>query len=126
MSLTRLDAHSGISRSTVHVATKLLKLKPYKIRNVHNLLPPDSVARIEFCRWFQQSVYDGSLDPGLTFFSDEAWFTLNGRVNSQNNRYWGQEIPHEFHEIPLHDEIIEVWCAVSASRIIGQMFFEEK
>ncbi|PSN55642.1 hypothetical protein C0J52_04018 [Blattella germanica] len=81
-SLTRLAAQCGISKSTVHVTTNLLKLKLYKIRNVHNLLPLDSVARIEFCRWFLQSVNDGSLDPGLTFFSDEAWFTLNGRVNS--------------------------------------------
>lgn len=92
---------------------------------MHNLEPPDSQARTEFCRWFQQPVHDGSLDPGLTFFTDEAWFTLRGRVNSQNNRYWSQENPHDFHELPLHDSKIGVWCAVSENRILGPIFYEE-
>jgi hypothetical protein len=33
-----------------------------------------------------------TFDPELTFYSDKAWYTLSGYVNSQNNRYWSTEI----------------------------------
>jgi hypothetical protein len=35
-----------------------------------------------------QSVVEGEIDPQLTFFSDEAWFHLQGYIHTQNNRYW--------------------------------------
>jgi hypothetical protein len=37
------------------------------------------------------------------FFPDEAWFHLNGYVNSQNSRFWSSENPHlfqKFHYTP--------------------------
>jgi hypothetical protein len=56
------------------------------------------------------------------FFFDEAWFSFRGEVNSQTNRYWNAENPRIIHELPRHDEKIDVWCAVSARRIIGPIF----
>jgi hypothetical protein len=56
----------------------------------------------------------------VSFMPDEAWFHLSGYVNSQNSRYWATESPHELHEQPLHG----VWCGVSATRIIGPIFFD--
>jgi hypothetical protein len=47
--------------------------------------------------------------------SDEAWFHLSG--------HWDTENPHAVHEVPLHDEKVGVWCAVSGRRIIGPIFF---
>jgi hypothetical protein len=46
-------------------------------------------------------------------------------VKIQNNRYWSAENPHSIHEVPLHDVKIGVWCAISAHRIIGPVFFQE-
>jgi hypothetical protein len=52
------------------------------------------------------------------FFSDEAWFSLRGEVNSQNNRFWSAENPGCIQESPLHDERIGFWCAICTRRII--------
>jgi hypothetical protein len=92
---------------------------------VHQLLPPDAEARINYCRWFQQSVYDGMVDPDFVFYTGKAWFRLSGNVNSQNNRYWSAENPHFIHEVPLHDVKIGVWYAITAHRIIGPVLFQE-
>jgi hypothetical protein len=114
-----------VSKSAAHLATKLLKLKPYRTTVVHQLLPPDAEVRINYCRWLQQLVYDGMVDPDFVFYTDEARFHLSGCVNSQNNRYWRTENPHSIHEFPLHDVKIGVWCAINAHRIIGPVFFQE-
>jgi hypothetical protein len=84
----------------------------------------DPVARIHLCNWFLQAVHDGEVDPQFVFFSDEAWFSLRGEVNSRNNRYWSAENPGIVHELPLYDETIGVWCAMSARRVIGPIFYD--
>ena len=66
-SLRRLAQQVGVSKSSVQLATKLLKLKPYKTRIVHQLMLPDNAARINFCNWYLQSVHDGLVDPTLVF-----------------------------------------------------------
>jgi hypothetical protein len=78
-------------------ATKLLKLKPYKSRQVHELQPRDPASRVNFCNWMLQSIHDGEIDPNLILFSDEAWFHLNGEVNTQNSRYWSDRNPRLIH-----------------------------
>jgi hypothetical protein len=49
-SLRRIALQCGVSKSAAHVATKLLNLMPYRITVVHQLLPPDAEARINYCR----------------------------------------------------------------------------
>jgi hypothetical protein len=85
----------------------------------------DLAARINFCDSFLRSVHDGEFDPQLVFFSEEAWFSLCRVVNSQNNRYWSAENPKFIRELPLHDKRIGVWCVISASRIIGPIFYDD-
>ena len=122
-SLRRLAQETGVSKASALRATKLLGLKPYRITVVHELRPRDPEMRLRFCNWMLQNVNNGIIDPCLIWFTDEAWFHLNGYVLSQNNRYWSHENPHRIHEIPLHDERIGVWCAVNGFRIIGPIFF---
>lgn len=48
----------------------------------------------------------------------EAWFFLNGHVNTQNNRYWSVGKPRLIHKLPLHDIKVGVWCAIVVTRMI--------
>jgi hypothetical protein len=61
----------------------------------------------------------------LTFFSGEVWFHLQGYINTQNNHYRNSQNPHRNHEALLHPVKVGVWCAVSARRIVGPVFFNE-
>lgn len=73
---------------------------------------------------FQESRASASLDPALVFFVDEAWFTLKGNVNNQNNRYWRLENPYLVHEGVFSYGIkVAVWCAVNAHKIVLSIFF---
>jgi hypothetical protein len=80
--------------------------------------------RTHFCNWFLQAVHDGVLDSEFTFFTDEAWFHLSGYINAQSNRYWSSSNPKQTFEVPLHDQKIGVWCAITASRIVNPYFFK--
>jgi hypothetical protein len=88
-------------------------------------LLPDCEVRIQYCRWFQELVFNGLFDPKLKFYFDEVWYTLSGYINNQNNRYWSRENPHDVHEVPLHDLKVGVWCAISAWRAIQPMSFHK-
>jgi hypothetical protein len=112
-----------MSRSSVLRGLKALKFHPYKVSLVQKLNPADPVARINFCRWTLQYVHEGIVDPMLLFMSDEVGFHLSGFVNAQSTRQWDTENPHAEHEIPLHDQKVGVWCAVSGRKIIGPIFF---
>jgi hypothetical protein len=72
-----------------------------------------------------ENVHDGLVDPQLLLIPDEAYVQLSGYVNSQNTRIWSDENTHPVIQIPLHDMKIGVWCAVSARRIIGPVFYHE-
>ena len=70
-SIPKLAQQMGISESSAHGATKLLKLKPYKCTSVHSLKQGDPVSRMHYCEWFHSTVNDGIFDPQLLFFSDD-------------------------------------------------------
>jgi hypothetical protein len=91
---------------------------------MYTLQPCNSASRIHFCNWFLQSVVEGEIDLQPTFFSDEAWFRLQGYINTQNNQYWDSQNPHQSHEVPFHPMKVGVWCAVSA-RISLAVFFNK-
>ena len=123
-SLRRLSQQLGASYSTCHRATKRLRLRPYRVRVVQELRPLDSEKRVAYCQWFKRfTLNDVNNKLNNTFFSDEAWFHLNGYVNSQNTRIWAANNPHTLHETQLHPQKIGVWCAMSRQRIVGPIFF---
>jgi hypothetical protein len=122
-SLARLAQHVQVSKTTAWRATKNLHVRPYKITQVQVIEECDYGRRTHFCNCFLQEVHGGVLDPKLTFFTDEAWFHLSGYINAQNNRYWSSINPKQTFEVPFHDQKIGVWCAITASQIVGPIFF---
>jgi hypothetical protein len=124
-SLRRLSQETDVSVGSASTAVRLIKFRPYKVRFVHELKPVDAPQRIRFCNWMLKNMHDGLVDPQLLFITDEAYFHLSGYVNSQNTRIRSVENPYTVHQTPLHDIKIGVWCAVSARRIIGPLFYHE-
>jgi len=59
----------------------------------------------------------------LILFSNEAWFYFSGYKNSQINMYWSAENTMLIHYVPLPNINIGVWCATSATRLLGWTFF---
>jgi len=111
---------------TLHRILKIdLKLCPYKIQIMHKIPKDVYQKRNAFCIKVQEMVESGRLDPNLIFFTDEAYFTLEGYVNKQNYRIWGSEPPKEFAEAPLHSRKIQVWCAVYSGGVSQPFFYEE-
>ena len=123
-SLRCLSQQASIGKTNAWKATKLLKFHPYKLNVVQQIKPVDYDKRVRFCNWFNTQVHDGILGPQLTFFTNEAWFSLSGYVNSQNRRHWCADNPNIIFELPLHNQKIGVLCAISARRILGPIFFE--
>src|SRR6185437_9724828 len=124
-SLRRLSAQSHVSMTAAFQATRQLGMKAYRISVQHELRPADYAKRLNFCNWVRDQILHGHIEPNSLFFTDEAWFHLTGYVNSQNNRYWSNENPHQLHEVPLHDAKVGVWCAISRTRLIGPIFFDD-
>ena len=121
--MRRLSRETGLSVGSCHYALrKSLKLYPYRMSSLHELIPTDCQKRVDYCQWFQQHMDDNALD--MTFFSDEAWIHLSGYINSQNTRIWSAHNPHEFVESPLHPLKIGIWMAMSRRRIVGLIFFQ--
>lgn len=124
-SLRRLAQEHDLTVSTVHnVLKRDLNLHPYKLQMFQELLPPDYNKRMQYCQWFNENINNNEM-LDKTFFSDEAWFHLNGYVNAQNMRMWSAENPHYFREATMHPVKIGVWLAVSRRRVVGPIFFQE-
>ena len=109
----------GVSYSTArNIVINELHLKPYKYRMCHKLKDSDYPKRVEFARWYLSRPSD-TPKYFICSDSDEAYFYLTESINKQNNRMWCESRPTNWIEIPLHDEKIHVWCAISANRILG-------
>jgi hypothetical protein len=122
--LARLSQQAQVLKTAAWRATKNLHLRPYEITQVQVTEECDYGRRTHICNWFLQAVHDGVLDPKLTFFTDEAWFHQSGYNDAQNNRYRSSINPRQTFEVPLHDQKIGVWCAITASRTVGPIFFK--
>jgi hypothetical protein len=106
-------------------AAKHAKIRPYRVTAVHKLTGPDKIKPVNNCNWFLRLVERNPEILTMTWFTDEAWFHLSGYVNSQNMRIWASENPHAFNETPIHPQKVGVWCAISAQRVNGPIFFEQ-
>lgn len=94
-----VDLSYGTCRT---ILKKDLSMFPYKMQMFHQLLPRDFQSRINYCQWFLNNINNNDI-LNLTWFTDEAWFHLDGYLNSQNMRTWATDNPHMFVETPLHE-----------------------
>lgn len=89
-----------LSRRSLQRILHREKFHPYKIVITQKLYERDFELRSRFCEKMLDILY--SKDDVVLIMSDEAHFHLNGYVNKQNCRYWGEQNPRQIHEKPLH------------------------
>lgn len=120
------DIGKNVTRETIRKILKKHKFKPYKQKIVHELGEGDPDRRIEYCEVMSEKIIQ---DPDLihkTCFSDECVFFLDGRMNTQNSRYWAQENPREFYESrSQYPQKLNVWAGIFMGKIVGPFFFEQ-
>ena len=101
-----------VSKSSVHrILRKSLHYFPYKIQIGQILTPDHQERRKSFCQYFIQNFPPDVLCNVL--FSDEASFSLNGLVNRQNTRFWGNEPPTDIVERSGFSQKLILWCGFS-------------
>ena len=117
----------GLSPSTFNrIVKKDLKWHPYKIRVRHELKPTDPDRRIRFCRWFLERCRDRRFMQNF-IIGDEAGFSMNGSVNTQNVREYAPsgQPPNFFYERNESRARITVWVGLCGNgKLIGPFFFE--
>ena len=124
--LKKLAQQLGCSYSTAQrMARTDLKLYPYKISIHQKLHNCDEEARKRYCGRFVRKCHGCAQLIENIWFADEAHFHLDGRVSSQNNRYWGNEPPKEVAERPLHSKKCIAWCGVSTQGMVGPIWLED-
>ncbi|KAK9888535.1 hypothetical protein WA026_000781 [Henosepilachna vigintioctopunctata] len=122
LSVRKRGSQLGLSRATIHrIMRSDLHLKAYKIQIVQALHDNDYELRLNFVNVMLERFNNFN----NIFFSDEAHFHLDGYVNRQNCRFWGETNPHTLHQRPLHSPKVTVWVAMSANCIIGPYFYED-
>ena len=76
----------------------------------------DREARPEFVSWYLPGMHDGKIYPVL-LFRVENWSELSLYVKPKNNKF-----PLLIDEALVHGFRVGVWCAISATKIIGPIF----
>jgi len=112
-----------LKRETLRkIMRDVIKLHPYKI-TTHQLLTEKAMEkRVEFCKVITNMFESEELDEKQIIFTDEAHFWLNGYVNKQNYRFWGQENPNVSIAVPLHPQKVSAWAAISVKGVYLQFF----
>ncbi len=119
--LQRVGQQVGLSCSSTQHATQELRLKLCKVSLIKELQLADPAHWHNYYQRFLNYAWPIT-KLNVMFSSDEAWFTLSGNVNAQNNQYWSQENLYQFLEAPLHVEKIKVWAAVSHWCVVASVF----
>jgi len=115
----------GIGRESVRIILRYhLKWYPYKIQLTQQISPDTKIRRYKFAEIMLEKFESSEIDLKKIWFSDEAWFSLDGYVNKQNMRIWGSEKPTFQAPRTCNPKRVMVWCAFSLQAIIGPFFFE--
>jgi len=106
------------------VLRRHLLFKPYRLQLVQALRPNDKRKRVEFCDRMLQNMEYNTFLPRL-IFSDEATFHLSRKVNRHVVHIWGLQNPQEALEHERDSPKVNVFCALSQTKVYGLFFFAE-
>lgn len=125
-SIRQASAELQIPGKTVwRILRKKLQMKPYRIQLMQHLSPQDMNVRFDFCLNVQRMMEQEDFADKL-IFSDESTFHTCGKVNKHNVRIWGTANPKDVMTHVRDSPKVNVFAAMSSSRVYGPFFFMEK
>lgn len=116
-SLIRIAQTCGTSRSSVQRILKREKFKRYVEQQMHELRTGDTDKRFEFCSFFLNKI-----DISSVIFTDEAMFSLHGRVSKVYT--WARSNPRRYTALrSQQNPKLMVWVGIIGNQIVGPHFF---
>lgn len=93
LSIRKIALQLEVSQSKVWRCLKRHKMTAFKPKFLHTLEDGDEVNRLNYCLWAQGNFLNDRDFIKKIIFTDEATFTTNGIVSSQNCRWWAVDNP---------------------------------
>lgn len=116
----------GMDKSTFQrIVKKDLNWHPFKIHIRHKLLETDYPRRIRFCNWFIARCNNPRFLYNIVV-GDEASFSLNGKVSTQNVRMYAPkgEAPSFNFDVQCSRQKVSVWAGICGNgTLVGPYFF---
>ena len=119
-SSSQVSARTGIPAASVRrILRKSIGLYPYKLTITQAITEDDKVKRLAFAEYLlaHEEIIENIL------WSDEAYFSLDGTVNTHNCVIWAFEKPTQTLQRHLHSPKICVWMALTANYKLKPFFF---
>lgn len=125
-STRKLGSELQISQTSVVKILKDNGLKDYKAEFVQYLQPNDKILRVAFALYWedQLNVYQNEWEDRI-IWTDEAAFSLDGKLNKHNYSLYAYENPHVQLEVLQRSPAVHVWMGLSSQGIIGPFFFTQ-
>ena len=110
----------GVSHTTVrNILRKSLSFYPYRIQTLQAFHGVDPQKSLEFAHQVRSQPEGSKRYLEKIVFSDECIFLLNGYVNKQNFRIWGEQRPTHLNQATLNSPSVMIWCNISKKRVIS-------
>ena len=87
ISVRKIVAKTGMSKSIVHRQIKNEDLHPFQYQKVQDILENDKILRKNFCEWVIGQQIQDFWFPKKISFTDEAAFTRDGCMNLHNTTH---------------------------------------
>lgn len=124
-SIKQISTSLDVPITTVQKILRRNKFKAFKPKFINTLKERDFIPRFEFSAWYQGEYEENARFPINILWTDEATFTTNGTVSSQNCRWWALENPH--FTIECKDQYsfkVNVLCGLLNNTVIGPFFID--
>ena len=128
-SLRKISKKLNVNRETVRKIVKnVLKLKAYKLQKAHGLTEKIKQQRLKKCK---QLIKNPILQNWETIvFSDEKIFTIEQKINKQNDRFYASQLSeavNEARKVPKTKKpsSIMVWGAITSNGKAPLVFIEK-
>lgn len=122
-SIRQVALNLNFNKNIVWRCLKKHRKRAFKPKFLHTLEDGDTDRRLDFCFWAQGEFLNNVNFLKNVIFTDEATFTTNGVVCSQNCRFWADENPHWIISTKRqYVSKVNVWCGLWNDQIIGPFF----